>query len=43
VALALYEDTNYNFDANNVKVLEGGWNAWLEKNSTDPTNYPVEP
>jgi hypothetical protein len=39
VAQRLHDEFGYSY--NNLKVLEGGWNSWLEKNGTDPTGYPI--
>jgi hypothetical protein len=40
VALELY---NNNFSQDNVKVLEGGISGWTERNTADPTAYPMDP
>lgn len=39
MAQRLLSEFGYSYD--NVKVLLGGWNAWLEKNAADPTGYPI--
>jgi hypothetical protein len=39
VAQKLHDEFGYSYD--NLKVLLGGWNAWLEKNATDATGYPI--
>ena len=39
MATKLHEEYGYSYD--NLKVLLGGWNAWLEKNSADAKGYPV--
>lgn len=31
----------YGFSYQYVKVLLGGWDAWLTKNVADPANYPI--
>jgi rhodanese-related sulfurtransferase len=31
----------YGFSYDNLKVLLGGWNSWLQQNSTDPKGYPI--
>ena len=32
---------SYGFTYDNVKVLLGGWDAWLTKNVQDPNGYPI--
>lgn len=39
MAQKLHSEYGYSYD--NVKVLLGGWNTWLENNATDPTAYPI--
>ncbi|HVG00628.1 MAG TPA: hypothetical protein VND68_12385 [Chloroflexia bacterium] len=39
MAQKLHLDYGYSYD--NLMVLLGGWNAWLEKNATDATGYPI--
>jgi hypothetical protein len=39
VAQRLHDEFGYSYT--NLQVLEGGWNSWLQHNSTDPTGYPV--
>lgn len=39
MAQKLHLDYGYSYD--NVKVLLGGWSAWLDKNTTDATGYPI--
>ncbi|HEX8228749.1 MAG TPA: hypothetical protein VF826_05470 [Chloroflexia bacterium] len=39
MAQRLHSEFGYSYD--NVKVLQGGWNAWLENNATDQTGYPI--
>lgn len=39
MAQRLHDEFGYSYD--NLKVLQGGWNAWLEGNGTDPTGYPI--
>jgi hypothetical protein len=39
VAQRLHSEFGYNYD--NLKVLLGGWNVWLEKNAADPAGYPI--
>jgi hypothetical protein len=31
----------YGFSYDNLKVLLGGWNSWLQGNGTDPKGYPI--
>jgi hypothetical protein len=31
----------YGFSYDNLKVLLGGWNSWLQQNSANPTAYPI--
>ncbi|MDQ5824934.1 MAG: hypothetical protein M3441_12120 [Chloroflexota bacterium] len=35
----MHSEFGYSYD--NVQVLQGGWNAWLENNATDATGYPI--
>ena len=35
-----FHDT-YGFSYDNLKVLLGGWNAWLQQNQSDPKGYPI--
>ncbi len=39
MAQKLHEEYGYSYG--NLKVLLGGWNGWLEKNSTDAAGYPI--
>ena len=39
MAQRLHDEFGYSYD--NVKVLKGGWNSWLEGNAADPTGYPI--
>ncbi len=39
MAQRLHSEFGYSYD--NLKVLLGGWNTWLEKNSSDPQGYPI--
>ncbi|MDQ3928932.1 MAG: hypothetical protein M3328_07270 [Chloroflexota bacterium] len=39
MAQRLHDEFGYSYD--NLKVLLGGWNGWLEKNASDPTGYPI--
>ena len=39
MAQRLHDEFGYSYD--NVKVLKGGWNSWLEQNAADPTGYPI--
>jgi hypothetical protein len=31
----------YGFSYDKLKVLLGGWNAWLQQNASDPKGYPI--
>ena len=39
MAQKLHATYGYSYD--NLKVLLGGWNAWLENNASDATGYPI--
>jgi hypothetical protein len=32
----------YGFSYDNLKVLLGGWNTWLQENAKDPNAYPTD-
>jgi hypothetical protein len=32
----------YGFSYDNLKVLLGGWSAWVEANEKDPNGYPIQ-
>jgi hypothetical protein len=34
--------TEYGFSYDNLKVLLGGWFAWQDANTQNPTAYPIE-
>jgi hypothetical protein len=39
VAQKLHATYGYSYD--NLQVLKGGWNAWLENNASDAAGYPI--
>ena len=40
MAQKLHDTYGFNYD--NLKVLLGGWNTWLQENAKDPNAYPTE-
>jgi hypothetical protein len=35
----LHDDFGFSYD--NLKVLLGGWNGWVEANKNNPQGYPI--
>ena len=34
--------SQYGYSYDNVKVLLGCWNTWMQQNAKDPNAYPIE-